>query len=219
MRMIFRTLLLWTLILGACSTGGFSPEVSSPAPPTDTPSPSVIPVSTTQVLPLTKLIATLATPHIDQPPDGNVTTAPPTFEGCAYMWAYKDLPELSGQLQEEIQALDPGATAWATAFGEDCIRSDGRVDFLVRETDFYVHRLVTDPTDFESFGNWILQVMQTIEALPDEAIVGPIPGFVEFWFIENEAEHLVARVPFEQYREEAGGKTGEELFRMFYVEP
>jgi len=219
MQRIFRTLLFWTLILCACSTGGLSPETPSSNRVTETPSPFVIPVSTTEVIPLTKLIATIATPHIDQPPDGNVTTAAPEYPGCAYQWAYEDLPELSKQLQEEIMTLNLEATAWATAFGEDCVYADGHADFSAMETDFYVQLPVTDLADFESFGNWMTQVMQVVEGLPRDLLSGPQAGFVEFKFTKSDTEFLFVRVPIQQFRETASGKTGEELFRLFYTEP
>jgi len=219
MQRIFRTLLFWTLILCACSTGGLSPEAPSSNRVTETPSPFVIPVSTTEVIPLTKLIATIATPHIDQPSDGNVTTAAPEYPGCAYQWAYEDLPELSKQLQEEIMTLNLEATAWATAFGEDCVYADGHADFSAMETDFYVQLPVTDLADFESFGNWMTQVMQVVEGSPRDLLSGPQAGFVEFKFTKSDTEFLFVRVPIQQFRETASGKTGEELFRMFYAEP
>lgn len=133
------------------------------------------------------------------------------------MWAYKDMFELTTRLDESIKSADPTAKAWATAFGEDCIHADGRVDFLTRETDFYVHSTVADLTDYGSFGNWIVQAMMIIEDLPDELIVGPISGFVEFWFIKNDAEHVIVRVSIQQYQDEAAGKSGEELFQMFFT--
>ena len=219
MQRIFRTLLFWTLILCACSTGGRSSEAPSSNRVTETPSPFVIPVSTTEVIPLTKLIATIATPHIDQPSDGNVTTAAPEYPGCAYQWAYEDLPELSKQLQEEIMTLNLEATAWATAFGEDCVYADGHADFSAMETDFYVQLPVTDLADFESFGNWMTQVMQVVEGLPRDLLSGPQAGFVEFKFTKSDTEFLFVRVPIQQFRETASGKTGEELFRLFYTEP
>ena len=113
MQKVFHTLLLWTLILAACSTGGFSPEVAPPAPVTDTPSPII-------------------------------TTDASTFEGCAYVWAYQDLPTLSGDFQESIQQLQAEAKANAFAFGENCVRADGSADFIPMETDFNITLQVID---------------------------------------------------------------------------
>ena len=63
------------------------------------------------------------------------------------------------------------------------------------------------------------QVMEAVEQLPSDLIVGPQTGFVEFKFIKSDAEFLSVHVPIQQYRETANGKTGEELFRAFYSEP
>jgi hypothetical protein len=233
MQKIFRTLLFWTLILCACSTG----VASSPAvPPSNaetiiSPEPNSVTsqapfVFPTTAIPDTKLIVTVGTPHIDQPPDGDLPNTtdltpsllPPLGE-CGYQWAYEDLPELSKQLQEEIMTLNSEATAWGTAFGEDCVYADGHADFSAMETDFYVQLPVTDLANFESFGNWMTQVMQVVEGLPRDLLAGPQAGFVEFKFTKSDTEFLFVRVPIQQFRETASGKTGEELFRMFYTEP
>ena len=217
-----RPLLFLTLILCACSAS---------LPPTDAPplAPVSPPPTVTELtpesfpdspaLPIPKFAKTLQTPHIDQPPNGIDSTITPAYEGCGYQWAYKDIPELNPILENEINALDPQSQAWATAFGEDCVYADGHADFGAMETEFYIHKPVTDLTDFETFGNWIVQAMKIIEALPRELIAGPQPGFVEFWFIKNDSEHLIVRVPIQKYRDETTGKSGEELFRLFYTEP
>jgi hypothetical protein len=61
--------------------------------------------------------------------------------------------------------------------------------------------------------------MNVVDGLPDDLIAGPKPGFVEFWFIKSEGEHIIVRVPIQKYRDEAAGKSGEELFRLFYTNP
>lgn len=169
MKRMLGALLLWTLLLGACSSG-----ISPP-------------------------------PAVDEP--------------CGYQWAYKELPELSSRLQEEIKIIHPEATARATAFGEDCVYADGRADFLAMETDFHVALPAADLTDLESLGDQMAQVMPVVEAMPPDLLVGPQAGFVEFRFTKNEEEFLIVRVPLQQYRDAAAGKTGEQLFRMFYIEP
>ena len=209
MQKTFRTLFLWTWILCACSTG----VASSPAvPPSNaetiiSPGPNSVTSQAPFAFPTTAMPnTTYLTPSL----------LPPLGE-CGYQWAYEDLPELSKQLQEEIMTLNLGATAWATAFGEDCVYADGHADFSAMETDFYVQLPVTDLEDFESFGNWMTQVMQVVEGLPRDLLAGPQAGFVEFKFTKSDTEFLFLRVPIQQFR--AGGKTGEELFRMFYTEP
>jgi len=222
MQKIFRSLLFWTLILCACSTGlPATDEVPrQPASPPVTDS-ELTPesISDSPTLPIPKIVQTLQTPHIDQPPNGFESTIPAASQGCRYQWAYKDIPEINEPLDEAIKAIDPDAKAWATAFGEDCVYADGHATFSAMETDFYIHLTVGDLSDFESFGNWILQAMHVVEGLPDNLIAGSKPGFVEFWFIKSAGEHIIVRVPIQKYRDEANGKSGEELFRLFYTNP
>lgn len=169
--------------------------------------------SCTTSLPATEAVS------IDEPPNGNEVTITPSYEGCGYQWAYKDLPQVNEPFDEALKAINPNAKAWATAFGEDCVYADGHATFGAMETDFYIHLTVGDLADFESFGNWIAQAMNAVEGLPDDLIVGPQPGFVEFWFIKSDAEHVILRVPIQRYRDEATGKSGEELFRLFHTNP
>ena len=95
--------------------------------------------------------------------------------------------------------------------------NDGQaLKFLAMETDFYVMVSVESVDDYETFGNWIAQVMQVVNALPSDLIVGPKPGFVAFRFEKSPSEGIGVNVPIQQYNESANGKTGKELFRMFY---
>jgi len=207
MNRFFRSLLFWTLILSSCST-------SLPA----TDAAPLAPAMTTPRIP--KIIETLQTPHIDQPPNGNEIIITPPSENCGgYQWAYKDMPEINEPFNEAVKIINQDAKAWATAFGEDCFYADGHADFIAMETDFYVHLPVVNLTDFEWFGNWIAQTLNIVNGLPVDLIVGPKPGFVEFWFIKSEGEHIATRVPIQKYRDEATGKNGEELFKLFYTNP
>lgn len=216
-------LLSLTLVLCACSTS-LPPTDAVPLAPASPPpvatelTPESFPDSPALLIP--KFTSTLQTPHIDQPTNGNEATITPTYEGCGYQWAYKDMPEINEPFDAAIKSINPDAKAWATAFGEDCIYADGHATFGAMETDFYVHVPVGgDLADFESFGNWIVQAMNVIEDLPDDLIAGPMPGFVEFSFIKNDAAHVIVRVPIQKYRDEATGKSGEKLFRLFYTSP
>jgi len=211
MQKTFRTLLFWTLLLGACSASRLSPETFSSDPVTDAPSPFVIPVSTTEVVPSTKLIATIVTPHIDQPPDGNVTTAAPEYPGCAYQWAYEDLPKLSSDFQQSIQGLQAEAQASAFAFGEDCISADGSVTFTPMETDFNVTLQVNDLSDQSDLGEWIVKVMQVIENIPPDQIVGPRPGRVSIAF-QISSEQTVVNFYVDQYRALPAGISNTEIY-------
>jgi hypothetical protein len=213
MQKIFSALLFGTLILSACSTGIPAPQAapasttdaplalpatatSSPilTPTADTPPTGQLPLpeGTKASLPPPKLISTLSTPHIDQPPDGSITEVGPVPQDCGYQWANQDLPEVSQSFQAAIQALQPTARASAVAFGENCIRADGSVaGFLPMETDFNIALQVDDLANESVLGKWIVQVMQAIEAIPAEQIAGPRPGRVSIVFQSSTAQSVL----------------------------
>jgi len=87
------------------------------------------------------------------------------------------------------------------------------------ETDFYVIVTVESLDDYETFGNWVYDVMQIVNGLPPEDLAGPQPGFVEFRFEKSISESIGFRVPIRQYNDTAQGISGEELFRLFYTNP
>ena len=161
------------------------------------------------------------TPPTD-PPAAAAEVSPtdtPTFQGCAYSWAYRDAPDLTRILDTKIKETNPAASATATQFGEDCLKADGSVTFGVMQTDFSVHLPVDDLTNKEEFGNLVAQVIQLVLEIPREQIPGPNYGFVEFWFEKNETERIAFRVPIQEYLATAQGKSGAELFQMFYAPP
>jgi hypothetical protein len=143
--------------------------------------------------------------------------ATPAYEGCGYMWAYHDSPELTEQINTAIRGFNPDATARAELFGEDCVYADGTSTFGAMETDFYVQLPVDNLTDEEAFGNWIAQAMPVVVQIPKEEIEGNY-GFVEFTFIKSDTERIVVRVPISTYLTDAE-KSGAELFRFFYIPP
>ena len=125
---------------------------------------------------------TVSGPPTSSPPTELPATLPSADINCGYKWAYQDLPELSAEFLEAIQGLQPDAQANAFAFGEDCIHADGSKNFLAMETDFNIKLPVTDLTDEDAFGGWIVKVMQIILNIPKEKIVGPRPGRVSIVF-------------------------------------
>ena len=173
MKRMFRTFLFWTLLLSACSAGVSSPQ---PVPVSTTDAPTLVPPTAG---PDPTLIATLATPHIEQPPNGEITGVPPGPQDCGWMWAEQDLPELSHSFQQSLQALQAEAEANAFVFGENCVHFDGSIgDFHARQTDFRITLQVHDLANESDLGAWIVKIMQIITAIPPEQIVGPIPGQV-----------------------------------------
>jgi hypothetical protein len=224
MRRFFRTFLFLTLILSACSPGEISREAPHPleasAPTEIIPSASTnespptggIPIPTTEVQPPPKLIATLSTPHIEQGPDGAATLDPSYPRDCGYQWAYQDLPELSSAFLQSIQALQPGAQANAFAFGEDCVYADGSATFIPMETDFNITLQVADLADESGLGEWIVKVMQVVENIPLNQIVGPRPGRVSIVFQSN-AERKGASFYIDQYQNLPSGLSSAEIYQ------
>ncbi|MEO8357129.1 MAG: hypothetical protein ABI621_14555 [Chloroflexota bacterium] len=226
---ILRTLLLLTLILSACSPGGLSPEAPPPAlaadvpteiitpgSPSELPTNEIIPISTPEVLPPPKLITTVSTPHIDQGPDGASTVVPPYPQGCGYQWAYKDLPELSSDFQESIQLLQSAAQANAFGFGEDCIHADGTSTFIPMETDFNITLQVGDLSDESELGDWTVKVMQVIENIPSDQIIGPRPGRVIIIFQSN-AEQKSVSFYIDQYQALSAGLSHAEIYQALEI--
>jgi hypothetical protein len=208
---LIRAFLLWTLILCACSPIISSPQ---PPPPTITLTPLAFP---TTIVPTPEVIVTLSTPHIDQPPDGNIPTTAPNPQDCGYQWANQDLPELSSSFQESIQTLQPEAQASAYAFGENCMLPDGSVGgFGAMETDFNITLPVSDLTNESDLGEWIVKVMQVIENIPPEQIAGPQPGRVSISFQSN-GDQKAINFSINQYQALAPGLSPSEIYQALQV--
>ena len=224
MARFYPALLFLLSFLTACSPGSLSPEapptlageIPSLFPPSsltsESPTEAILPVSTKEVPPLPKMVATLSTPHIDQGPDGAVTAVPPDLQECAYQWASQDLPELSAEFLQAVGSIQPGAQAKAFAFGEDCVRADGSRTFLAMETDFTVTLSAADLTDKTALGEWIVKVMGVIENLSPDQIVGPRPGRVSLIFTSNGQKQTV-NFYVDQYRALAEGLSTAEIYQ------
>ncbi len=158
------------------------------------------------------------TDTVESPVSVDESALTPTYEGCAYVWAYHDDPELSDQFEKMVRTLDPNAKANVSLYGEDCIYADGHSTFGAMETDFYVHLPSEDLTDRQFPGNRMAKVLLLVTKIPREEIQGKY-GFVEFWFETNNTENLIVRVPFQKYLDKGQGLDGEELFQLFFVEP
>lgn len=211
MQTFFRTLFFWTLLLGACTALPASPQ---PGPAATTQAP--LPIPTTAVSGPGP-ISTVATPHIDQPPDGQIATSPPDPQNCGYQWAYEDLPELSSNLQQSIQALQPEAQASAFAFGENCILSDGSIGrFIPMETDFNISLNVNDLTNEAELGEWIVKVMGVITQIPPEQIMGPRPGRVSMIFKAG-SDQTGVNFYIDQFQSLPAGLGNAEIFQALRV--
>jgi len=172
MQRCIRALLLWTLILCACSA--------------ELPSPAAVP------------------DVIDESPDPGA---------CAYQWANQELPELSASFEALIRELQPEAHASAFAFGENCFRADGSLaGFSAMETDFNITLQVDDLANESDLGEWIVKVMQVIEAIPPEQIVGPRPGRVSIMF-QSSSDQRVINFYINQYQALPAGLSKPEIYQ------
>jgi len=184
-----RQFFLIGFLLTAC---GYRPQTATPPAP-----PRVAPVTALAVADIT----------------------PTPYEGCFYVWATKELPELSQRLDRALQTLGQDVSARAYAYGEDCVFADGHATFSALETDFIVQVRVKDMRDERALGNWIRAVMEAVLALPNPEVPGPRPGRVDFLFRASESEGLPVSVRIEPYRSQARGLHGAELFRFFHNSP
>jgi hypothetical protein len=141
-----------------------------------------------------------------------VATVLPAAQDCGYQWATQELPELSASFQQSIQALQPEAQASARAFGENCVRADGKVaDFLAMETDFNVALRVDDLANESVLGRWIVQIMQVIENIPADQIAGPRPGRVSIVFQSSTAQAVI-NFYINQYQDLPSGFNYAEIY-------
>jgi hypothetical protein len=158
------------------------------------------------------------------PPTPSHTTAPSTdqtgpSQGCYYVWATRDLPELSSQLQAQMAAAGSPLGVSAYAFGEECRAESGEVAFLAMETDFRVRVPVDSLGDEEALGTSILIAMTIIEALPAQQLAGDQPGRVDFEFAAGDSQSLRLNIDIARFRHEAAGLRGAELYQYFEVKP
>lgn len=149
----------------------------------------------------------------------NTPEITPTYEGCYFVWASHNLPELSKKVNDRLQTTDTSVTGNAYAYGEDCVYADGHHTFSALETDFHVQVKVKDLKDKKTLGDWIFSVMQVIEQLPRDEIPGGQPGRVEFEFHKTDSEKLFLNVSIDKYQREARELRGAELYEFFYKVP
>lgn len=145
------------------------------------------------------------------------TESPSIPQDCGYQWANQDLPELSASFEKSIQALQPEAQANAYAFGENCVRADGTIaGFSAMETDFNINLQVADLTNEDTLGEWIVKIMEVIESIPPEQIVGPRPGRVSIAFRSNDNQKFI-NFYVNQYQDLDSGLSNSEIFQALQV--
>ncbi|MGE5073607.1 MAG: hypothetical protein ACM3MF_09285 [Anaerolineae bacterium] len=160
-----------------------------------------------------------ASPVPDVPTEFVPTPLPvtPTYEGCAFVWASHDLPVLSRELNASLQKISPDLTGMAYAYGEDCVYGDGHSTFSAMETDFRIGVRIKNIRDENALGDYIYKVMQVILAIPQDELVGPQSGRVDFDFKQPDPAELFVTVPIDKYRREADDLRGAELLHLFYT--
>jgi len=143
----------------------------------------------------------------------------PSHPGCYYVWATRELPELTQAFQDKWAQYSGSIQASAYAFGEECRGDDGTVAFLPMETDFRVRIPVPSLADDAALGTWISRAMSIVEALPASELPGTRPGRVEYEFYVDETSSLRLIVEIARYRSEAADLDSAAILRLFRERP
>ena len=191
-RFLVPGLLFIVIITAACA--------SNAAAPAQSPTTPAAPVIPTEFIP-------------------SAVPVSPTYDGCYYVWASQDLPELSRKLNAQLQDISTDVTGLAYAYGENCVYADGHQTFSARETDFRVGIKVTAVKDEAALGDWISKVMPIVLALPEDQLQGPQQGRVDFDFKQPDPADLFVTVPIDQYLREADDLKGAALLHLFLPNP
>ena len=80
------------------------------------------------------------------------------------------------------------------------------------ETDFNITLPVSDLSDEAVLGEWIVKVMQVIQAIPPDQIIGPRPGRVGIRF-ESNGESQDVSFYIDQYGALPAGLGNAELYQ------
>jgi hypothetical protein len=129
-----------------------------------------------------------------------------------------ELYSLSQTVDDAVKTLDPNAEGWVEGLMQDCLDNTVLTRTIVFGMWFYIDK-PTPNKDFKFFGTWIIDVMNLLDTIPrvDHA-VNAQPTLVYFRFYAP-SELLDVTVSIQEYWAKTGGKSGEEVFRMFYAEP
>lgn len=128
----------------------------------------------------------MATPTTTQPM--GVPTNP-----CAYVWASKDLPELTEELNTLYESVKiPDLQVSVSAFGENCLNEDGSIrEFLTRQTDL-TYNLQLDASDRQAVSDSIEKILGVLAIIPENKFPGPNAGEITFQF--SDAKGQVATI-------------------------
>jgi hypothetical protein len=84
------------------------------------------------------------------------------------------------------------------------------------ETDFNITLQVNDLTNESDLGEWTVKVMQVIENIPRDQIVGPQPGRVSMIFQSN-GDQMVLNFYVNQYQALPAGLSGAEIYQSLQI--
>jgi hypothetical protein len=155
----------------------------------------------------------------DLPATGPTSQQSGASQGCYYVWATRDLPDLTSQLQARLVGAESALAVSAYAFGEECRIESEEPRFHAMETDFRVRAQVDSLQNEEQMGKAILAAMTAVDGLPSEQFVGTRPGRVEFEFTTADSESLRVVIDITRFRQEAAGLQGAEIYRHFKAAP
>lgn len=162
MSKIFATLLFWTLVLSACSTGISSPQ---PIPPSPTEVPAIIPTVTFTTTPV---ICAWQYAQKDLPELSS------SFQ--------QSIQALQPEAQASAYAIGENCVGWGGNI----------VSFSARGTVFSIALQVDDLANESVLGKWIVQVMEVIEKIPEEQIAGPSPRLVSIVFRSSTDQSFIS---------------------------
>ena len=80
------------------------------------------------------------------------------------------------------------------------------------ETDFNITLQVKDLSNESDLGEWIVKVMQVIEKIPSDQIVGPRPGRVSMGFQSVSGQQYVSFY-IDHYHALPPGLSGSEIYQ------
>ncbi len=108
------------------------------------------------------------------------TPTPLAYEQCGWQWATQPLPQLSDALQTALRENGlPEASAYAEAYGENCIDGTGKVNrFAALQTDFHVTLDAQNLNDAQELGKLLEQALAVLARFPPDQTPGPQPGYI-----------------------------------------
>lgn len=154
------------LLLFACS----APVTIAPRIPVTAPTPT--------------LVSTISIPTVTPlPPTPTATSAQPG--SCAYIWASRDLPDVSQQVKQAYRDVGLAQIdARAAAYGENCITDpNSPAGFSALQTDFYLTIPVENLTDTQMLGDWLVKALPVLDQFQLGHIPGPNLGYVAVRFL------------------------------------